>query len=193
MRRGSCIAGIGTMIPRRGFTQPDPIGIAGGLNSYGYAGGDPVNFSDPFGLSDCRRSGTAMVMVACAVISVFSSPDNQNPLVKVAREVESDALGRQGEETRHVRQAGSDGRISPKNRGGPSPNGEGPRRQPSVVRTASPFIKYLGGTLAAIALSPETPGAGMCGPAGTTPCGAWLRDQEKTKQKSTSDGSEAKP
>jgi len=32
------------------FTQTDPIGIAGGLNTYGYAGGDPINFSDPFGL-----------------------------------------------------------------------------------------------------------------------------------------------
>ena len=32
------------------FTQEDPIGIAGGLNLYGYANGDPVNFSDPFGL-----------------------------------------------------------------------------------------------------------------------------------------------
>jgi RHS repeat-associated protein len=32
------------------FTQTDPIGLAGGLNLYGYAGGDPVNFSDPFGL-----------------------------------------------------------------------------------------------------------------------------------------------
>ncbi|MGI8496134.1 MAG: RHS repeat-associated core domain-containing protein [Gemmatimonadaceae bacterium] len=32
------------------FTQEDPIGIAGGLNLYGFAGGDPVNYSDPFGL-----------------------------------------------------------------------------------------------------------------------------------------------
>ncbi len=32
------------------FTQQDPIGLAGGLNLYGFAGGDPVNFSDPFGL-----------------------------------------------------------------------------------------------------------------------------------------------
>lgn len=32
------------------FTQEDPLGLAGGLNVYGYANGDPVNFSDPFGL-----------------------------------------------------------------------------------------------------------------------------------------------
>jgi RHS repeat-associated protein len=33
------------------FTQPDPIGLAGGLNSYGFAAGDPVSYSDPYGLS----------------------------------------------------------------------------------------------------------------------------------------------
>jgi hypothetical protein len=32
------------------FTQEDPIGIEGGLNVYGYAAGDPVNYSDPYGL-----------------------------------------------------------------------------------------------------------------------------------------------
>jgi RHS repeat-associated protein len=37
--------------PKTGrFTQQDPIGLAGGMNLYGFAGGDPVNFSDPFGL-----------------------------------------------------------------------------------------------------------------------------------------------
>jgi RHS repeat-associated protein len=35
------------------FTQEDPIGLAGGLNLYGFAGGDPANFSDPFGLFAC--------------------------------------------------------------------------------------------------------------------------------------------
>jgi RHS repeat-associated protein len=33
------------------FTQEDPIGLAGGSNLYGYANGDPVTYSDPFGLS----------------------------------------------------------------------------------------------------------------------------------------------
>jgi RHS repeat-associated protein len=37
------------------FTQEDPIGIAGGLNLYGFGGGDPLSFSDPFGL--CPTGG----------------------------------------------------------------------------------------------------------------------------------------
>ncbi|HTD62983.1 MAG TPA: RHS repeat-associated core domain-containing protein [Gemmatimonadaceae bacterium] len=32
------------------FTQEDPAGLAGGLNAYGFGSGDPINFSDPFGL-----------------------------------------------------------------------------------------------------------------------------------------------
>jgi RHS repeat-associated protein len=36
------------------FTQADPIGLAGGLNFYGYSGGDPVNYSDPFGLVEVK-------------------------------------------------------------------------------------------------------------------------------------------
>jgi hypothetical protein len=34
----------------RSLTQEDPLGLAGGLNLYGFAKGDPVNYSDPFGL-----------------------------------------------------------------------------------------------------------------------------------------------
>jgi hypothetical protein len=31
--------------------------LRGGLNLYGYAGGDPVNFSDPFGLCPIEKTG----------------------------------------------------------------------------------------------------------------------------------------
>jgi RHS repeat-associated protein len=32
------------------FTQEDPIGLAGGVNVYGFANGDPVSYRDPYGL-----------------------------------------------------------------------------------------------------------------------------------------------
>jgi RHS repeat-associated protein len=41
------------------FTQPDPIGIAGGLNTYGFAAGDPVSYADPYGLKACPEDMTA--------------------------------------------------------------------------------------------------------------------------------------
>jgi RHS repeat-associated protein len=60
--------------PARGqFTQADPIGLAGGLNVYGFAEGDPVNFDDPFGLEtsvNCRQvggSGNTGVVAHCAI------------------------------------------------------------------------------------------------------------------------------
>jgi len=41
------------------FTQEDPIGLAGGVNAYGFAAGDPVSYGDPYGLSaeDCCTYG----------------------------------------------------------------------------------------------------------------------------------------
>jgi RHS repeat-associated protein len=39
------------------FTQADPIGLAGGVNDYGFAAGDPVNYSDPFGLCPPAKEG----------------------------------------------------------------------------------------------------------------------------------------
>ena len=39
------------------FTQADPNGIAGGLNLYGFGGGDAVNYSDPFGLCPYDQPG----------------------------------------------------------------------------------------------------------------------------------------
>jgi RHS repeat-associated protein len=43
--------------PKTGqFTQADPIGLAGGLNTYGFAAGDPVTNYDPDGLAVCGRT-----------------------------------------------------------------------------------------------------------------------------------------
>ncbi|MGH9566293.1 MAG: RHS repeat-associated core domain-containing protein, partial [Candidatus Angelobacter sp.] len=53
------------------FTQEDPIGLGGGINEYGFASGDPVNYGDPFGLcppqdndaSTCPGKTGALVML----------------------------------------------------------------------------------------------------------------------------------
>jgi RHS repeat-associated protein len=63
------------------FTQEDPIGLAGGLNLYGFASGDPVNFSDPFGL--CPNCGTALIGAAVfGGIRAVSNYLNDRPLTE---------------------------------------------------------------------------------------------------------------
>jgi RHS repeat-associated protein len=48
------------------FTQEDPIGLAGGMNLYGFAAGDPVNLSDPFGLCPPCDLGVQLQAAAAA-------------------------------------------------------------------------------------------------------------------------------
>jgi RHS repeat-associated protein len=71
------------------FTQPDPIGSAGGPNAYSYPANDPINSHDPFGLNVLPVAipfpivavGSGLVgglVVAGGVIAgVLSSPGNR--------------------------------------------------------------------------------------------------------------------
>jgi RHS repeat-associated protein len=48
------------------FLTQDPIGLAGGVNLYSYAGNNPVMFTDPFGL--CAQSGGDSVEVKVCIL-----------------------------------------------------------------------------------------------------------------------------
>jgi RHS repeat-associated protein len=49
--------------PKTGqFTQTDPIGLAGGLNTYGFADGDPVSYSDPYGLCSVLTAAAGVAL-----------------------------------------------------------------------------------------------------------------------------------
>ncbi|MEJ7812825.1 MAG: RHS repeat-associated core domain-containing protein, partial [Gemmatimonadaceae bacterium] len=57
------------------FTQEDPIGLAGGVNLYGFAGADPVNFSDPFGLCppNDKNQGDCQQVTALQSLQILAS------------------------------------------------------------------------------------------------------------------------
>jgi hypothetical protein len=69
--------------PIRSLTQEDPLGLAGGLNLYGYANGDPVNFSDPFGLQGCSINDRS----DCPILKVKGSVGLVPPGVKLSTPV----------------------------------------------------------------------------------------------------------
>jgi RHS repeat-associated protein len=58
------------------FTQEDPIGLAGGVNLYGYAAGDPINLSDPSGLCPWCIGAVAGAIVGAGVYHL-STPAGQ--------------------------------------------------------------------------------------------------------------------
>ena len=71
--------------PKSGrFTQEDPIGLAGGLNVYGFANGNPVTYSDPYGL-------TPKAIVAVGLYRAFATALRRYAARRAAEEAREEA------------------------------------------------------------------------------------------------------
>ncbi|MBI2796923.1 MAG: RHS repeat-associated core domain-containing protein, partial [Gemmatimonadetes bacterium] len=64
--------------PSGQFTQEDPIGLAGGLNAYGFGGGDPIGFRDPMGTCRVRVGYTSVIGLWRHAFIEITPPDATN-------------------------------------------------------------------------------------------------------------------
>ncbi len=60
------------------YLTPDPIGLAGGLNMYGYAGQNPINYIDPWGLRDYSCIETLRIIEEAGDQNLFEAAWNHS-------------------------------------------------------------------------------------------------------------------
>jgi hypothetical protein len=67
----ACRRGVVPKAETGSYTQEDPIGFAGGVNLYAYAGSNPVSYSDPYGL--CPQGLSALAGFLCSAIEATTT------------------------------------------------------------------------------------------------------------------------
>ncbi|OCG76693.1 hypothetical protein A9G42_07435 [Gilliamella sp. Nev6-6] len=92
------------------YITQDPLGILGGLNSYQYVNGDPINWIDPLGLIKVENNGFEGIAEKEVTHAVTHFPKNPNDLSKIL-EVEPKVTTTQHKTTRMVWEPNSNTRI----------------------------------------------------------------------------------